>query len=114
MGGLPGDRSRGPPRFEGDRPRFGDRDGYRGGLVVTRVEPLGNSNLLSGVPVEGVALVVGQVAMVQGRLAQVFLEPPLFQNFGSCLEEFKMQAEIVLFSILKAYPISFWYYIIVW
>ena len=23
--------SRGPPRFEGDRPRFGDRDGYRGG-----------------------------------------------------------------------------------
>lgn len=21
----------GPPRFEGDRPRFGDRDGYRGG-----------------------------------------------------------------------------------
>ena len=22
---------RGPPRFEGDRPRFGDRDGYRGG-----------------------------------------------------------------------------------
>lgn len=23
--------SRGPPRFEGDRPRFGDRDGCRGG-----------------------------------------------------------------------------------
>jgi len=23
--------SSGPPRFEGDRPRFGDRDGYRGG-----------------------------------------------------------------------------------
>jgi hypothetical protein len=22
---------RGPTRFEGDRPRFGDRDGYRGG-----------------------------------------------------------------------------------
>jgi len=22
---------RGPPRFEGDRPRFGDREGYRGG-----------------------------------------------------------------------------------
>lgn len=22
---------RGPPRYEGDRPRFGDRDGYRGG-----------------------------------------------------------------------------------
>ena len=22
---------RGPPRFEGDRPRYGDRDGYRGG-----------------------------------------------------------------------------------
>ena len=21
----------GPPRFEGDRPRFGDRDNYRGG-----------------------------------------------------------------------------------
>ncbi|CAN6445201.1 unnamed protein product [Victoria cruziana] len=32
MGGGPGgDRPRGPPRFEGDRPRFGDRDGYRGG-----------------------------------------------------------------------------------
>ncbi|CAI0546486.1 unnamed protein product [Linum tenue] len=30
MGGPPGDRPRGP-RFEGDRPRFGDRDGYRGG-----------------------------------------------------------------------------------
>lgn len=25
------DMFRGPPRFEGDRPRFGDRDGYRGG-----------------------------------------------------------------------------------
>lgn len=22
---------RGPPRFDGDRPRFGDREGYRGG-----------------------------------------------------------------------------------
>lgn len=21
----------GPPRFDGERPRFGDRDGYRGG-----------------------------------------------------------------------------------
>ncbi|KAG6742235.1 hypothetical protein POTOM_055525 [Populus tomentosa] len=31
FGGSPGDRPRGPPRFEGDRPRFGDRDGYRGG-----------------------------------------------------------------------------------
>ncbi|KAJ6434363.1 hypothetical protein OIU84_017964 [Salix udensis] len=31
FGGPPGDRPRGPPRFEGDRPRFGDRDGYRGG-----------------------------------------------------------------------------------
>ncbi|KAF6163938.1 hypothetical protein GIB67_011262 [Kingdonia uniflora] len=31
MGGPGGDRPRGPPRFEGDRPRFGDRDGYRGG-----------------------------------------------------------------------------------
>ncbi|KAK1304396.1 40S ribosomal protein S10 [Acorus calamus] len=36
-GGPPGDRPRvcldhrGPPRFEGDRPRFGDREGYRGG-----------------------------------------------------------------------------------
>ena len=29
-GGLPGDRPRGPPRFEGGS-RFGDRDGYRGG-----------------------------------------------------------------------------------
>ncbi|KAM7273903.1 hypothetical protein ACFE04_028567 [Oxalis oulophora] len=26
-----GDRPRGPPRFEGDRPRFGDREGYRSG-----------------------------------------------------------------------------------
>eukprot|EP00250_Pteridium_aquilinum_P015320 c22518_g3_i1 orf=208-753(+) len=31
MGGPGGDRPRGPPRAEGDRPRFGDRDGYRGG-----------------------------------------------------------------------------------
>ncbi|XP_057510233.1 40S ribosomal protein S10-1-like [Actinidia eriantha] len=31
FGGPPGDRPRGPPRFEGDRPRFGDRDNYRGG-----------------------------------------------------------------------------------
>ncbi|KAL4329886.1 hypothetical protein AHAS_Ahas13G0344900 [Arachis hypogaea] len=30
FGGPPGDRPRGPPRFEGER-RFGDRDGYRGG-----------------------------------------------------------------------------------
>ncbi|CAN6987479.1 unnamed protein product [Brassica rapa subsp. trilocularis] len=30
FGGPPGDRPRGP-RFEGDRPRFSDRDGYRGG-----------------------------------------------------------------------------------
>ncbi|KAL5701703.1 40S ribosomal protein S10-A [Ranunculus cassubicifolius] len=30
-GGPPGDRPRGPARFEGDRPRFGDREGYRGG-----------------------------------------------------------------------------------
>ncbi|KAM7274274.1 hypothetical protein ACFE04_028938 [Oxalis oulophora] len=30
-GGPGGDRPRGPPRFEGDRPRFGDREGYRGG-----------------------------------------------------------------------------------
>ncbi|KAL5730359.1 40S ribosomal protein S10-A [Ranunculus cassubicifolius] len=30
-GGAPGDRPRGPARFEGDRPRFGDRDGYHGG-----------------------------------------------------------------------------------
>ncbi|KMZ60116.1 40S ribosomal protein s10 [Zostera marina] len=26
-----GDRPRGPSRFEGDRPRFGDKDGYRAG-----------------------------------------------------------------------------------
>ena len=26
-----GDFFRGPPRFDGDRPRYGDRDGYRGG-----------------------------------------------------------------------------------
>ncbi|XP_022734419.1 40S ribosomal protein S10-1-like isoform X3 [Durio zibethinus] len=31
LGAPPGDRPRGPPRFEGDRLRFGDRDGYRGG-----------------------------------------------------------------------------------
>ncbi|KAL3695790.1 hypothetical protein R1sor_009866 [Riccia sorocarpa] len=33
LGGGPGDRAPrgGPPRFEGDRPRFGDREGYRGG-----------------------------------------------------------------------------------
>ncbi|KAL2642510.1 hypothetical protein R1flu_010097 [Riccia fluitans] len=32
LGGGPGDRApRGPPRFEGDRPRFSDREGYRGG-----------------------------------------------------------------------------------
>eukprot|EP00252_Welwitschia_mirabilis_P018822 TRINITY_DN4214_c0_g1_i1.p1 TRINITY_DN4214_c0_g1~~TRINITY_DN4214_c0_g1_i1.p1 ORF type:complete len:188 (+),score=37.48 TRINITY_DN4214_c0_g1_i1:231-794(+) len=32
MGGPPGgDRPRGPPRFEGDRPRFSDREGYRTG-----------------------------------------------------------------------------------
>ncbi|KAK1263317.1 40S ribosomal protein S10 [Acorus gramineus] len=30
-GGPPGDRPRGPPCFEGDRPRFGDKEGYRGG-----------------------------------------------------------------------------------
>ncbi|KAI5064035.1 hypothetical protein GOP47_0020705 [Adiantum capillus-veneris] len=30
-GGPGGDRPRGPPRPDGDRPRFGDRDGYRGG-----------------------------------------------------------------------------------
>ncbi|CAK9142265.1 unnamed protein product [Ilex paraguariensis] len=30
FGSPPGDRLCGP-RFEGDRPRFGDRDGYRGG-----------------------------------------------------------------------------------
>ncbi|XP_027062519.1 small ribosomal subunit protein eS10z-like [Coffea arabica] len=29
MGGPPGDRPRRPPRFDGDRPRFGDREGYR-------------------------------------------------------------------------------------
>ncbi|XP_070047717.1 small ribosomal subunit protein eS10z-like [Nicotiana tomentosiformis] len=31
MGGPPGDLPCGPPRFEGDRPRFGDREGYRAG-----------------------------------------------------------------------------------
>ncbi|XP_039017015.1 40S ribosomal protein S10-1-like [Hibiscus syriacus] len=31
LGGPPDDRPRGPSCFEGDRPRFGDRDGYRGG-----------------------------------------------------------------------------------
>ncbi|KAL0452464.1 UNVERIFIED_CONTAM: 40S ribosomal protein S10-1 [Sesamum latifolium] len=28
---VPATLKNGPPRFEGDRPRFGDRDGYRGG-----------------------------------------------------------------------------------
>ncbi|CAL5210104.1 unnamed protein product [Lathyrus oleraceus] len=31
FGGPPGDRPRGPPRFEGERRFGGDRDGYRGG-----------------------------------------------------------------------------------
>ncbi|KAB5556294.1 hypothetical protein DKX38_007203 [Salix brachista] len=47
FGGPPGDRPRGPPRLEGDRPRFGDRDGYRGG------------------PRGGQALVVEEEVMVQ-------------------------------------------------
>ncbi|KAK1300233.1 40S ribosomal protein S10 [Acorus calamus] len=36
-GGPPGDRPRGPPRFEGDRPRFGDKEGYGEVLVEDRV-----------------------------------------------------------------------------
>ncbi|PNY17519.1 40S ribosomal protein s10-like [Trifolium pratense] len=31
FGGPPGDRPRGPPRFDGERRFGGDRDGYRGG-----------------------------------------------------------------------------------
>ncbi|CDP22033.1 unnamed protein product [Coffea canephora] len=65
MGGPPGDRPRGPPRFDGGRPRFGDREGYRAGpmdllvsLVVRKVELLWITSLLSGVLVEGLALAV--------------------------------------------------------
>ncbi|URE36347.1 40S ribosomal protein S10 [Musa troglodytarum] len=47
--GPPGDRPRGPPRFEGDRPRFGDRDGYRGG---PRAGPPGDIGDKSGAPPE--------------------------------------------------------------
>ncbi|CDP04851.1 unnamed protein product [Coffea canephora] len=65
MGGPPGDRPRGPPRFDGDRPRFGNREGYRAGLVdllvslvVRKVELLWTTSMLSGVLVEGLALAV--------------------------------------------------------
>ncbi|XP_009386666.2 small ribosomal subunit protein eS10z isoform X1 [Musa acuminata AAA Group] len=47
--GPPGDRPRGPPRFEGDRPRFGDRDGYRGG---PRAGPPGELGDKGGAPAE--------------------------------------------------------------
>ncbi|KAG1327984.1 putative 40S ribosomal protein S10-2 [Cocos nucifera] len=47
--GPPGDRPRGPPRFEGDRPRFGDRDGYRGG---PRAGPPGDFGDKGGAPPE--------------------------------------------------------------
>ncbi|CDP18466.1 unnamed protein product [Coffea canephora] len=63
MGGPPSDRPRGPPRFDRDRPRFGDRERYRSGpvdllvsLVVRKVELLRITSLLSGVLVEGLAL----------------------------------------------------------
>ncbi|CDP21919.1 unnamed protein product [Coffea canephora] len=53
MSGPPSDRPRGPPRFDGDRPRFGDREGYRTGpvdllvsLVVRKVEVLRITSLL--------------------------------------------------------------------
>ncbi|KAG2263177.1 hypothetical protein Bca52824_070256 [Brassica carinata] len=36
FGGPPGDRPRGPPRFDGDRPRYGDRDGYEDGESILR------------------------------------------------------------------------------
>ncbi|THU56016.1 hypothetical protein C4D60_Mb11t12830 [Musa balbisiana] len=45
--GPPGDHPRGPPRFEGDRPRFGDRDGYRGG---PRAGPPGELGDKGGAP----------------------------------------------------------------
>ena len=38
----------GPTRFEGDRPRFGDRDGYRGGPRG----PLGEFGDKGGAPAE--------------------------------------------------------------
>ncbi|RWW32883.1 hypothetical protein GW17_00002414 [Ensete ventricosum] len=47
--GPPGDRPRGPPRFEGDRPRFGDRDGYRAG---PRAGPPGDFEDKGGAPPE--------------------------------------------------------------
>ncbi|RRT39619.1 hypothetical protein B296_00052320, partial [Ensete ventricosum] len=42
-------RSMGPPRFEGDRPRFGDRDGYRGD---PRAGPPGELGDKGGAPAE--------------------------------------------------------------
>nr|CAD1836837.1 unnamed protein product [Ananas comosus var. bracteatus] len=61
----------GPPRFEGDRPRFGDRDGYRGGprgaLVIfgaTRVALLLSSSHHLGVLVRGLGLAAAQAVLV--------------------------------------------------
>ncbi|KAI7979892.1 40S ribosomal protein S10-1 [Camellia lanceoleosa] len=50
MDGLPSDRPRGPPQFEGDRPRFGDRDGYRGGPQVRPPGEFGGDK--GGAPVD--------------------------------------------------------------
>ncbi|KAI8545070.1 hypothetical protein RHMOL_Rhmol07G0014000 [Rhododendron molle] len=48
FGGPPGDRPRGPPRAEGDRPRFSDREGYRGGARA----PTGEYADKGGAPAE--------------------------------------------------------------
>ncbi|KAJ7532979.1 hypothetical protein O6H91_13G027800 [Diphasiastrum complanatum] len=50
LGPPGGDRPRGPPRFEGDRPRFGDREGYRGG--PPRGPPGGGYGDKGGAPAE--------------------------------------------------------------
>ncbi|KAK1320467.1 40S ribosomal protein S10 [Acorus calamus] len=81
-GGPPGDRPRGPPRFEGDRPRFGDREGYRGGprgrresMVAVRRKGLRRrSSRLSGALVEDQVLAVEVVALVLDQRAPIFLE----------------------------------------
>ncbi|KAG8497051.1 hypothetical protein CXB51_008293 [Gossypium anomalum] len=83
---------RGPPRFEGDRPRFGDRDGYRGGprgvtLVVIREVPQQISNHHSGVLVEGLPLVVEVEVTVQLHLVR--LRVLLEANAYLCLVLFK-------------------------
>ena len=69
----------GPPRFDGDRPRFGDREGYRAGPRGPPGEFGGEkggalaTSLLSGVLVEGLALAVDLEVMVQHHQVQASL-----------------------------------------